>query len=67
MGIAVSAFYYFKVLKNKTNTKGNTDPLDYEYDDEDDADYNNETAIEDYEESEDDINWPCIQMITTKK
>ena len=58
MGIAVSAFYYFKVLKKKTNTKGNTDPLDYDYDDEDedDADYDNETAIEDYEESEDDIN-----------
>ena len=54
VGIAVIVFYYFKVLKNKTKTKGNTDPLDYDYDDEDNEE--DEDEIEDYEESEDDIN-----------
>ena len=31
--------YYFKVIKNKSNTKGNTDLYDYEFDDEDDDEY----------------------------
>lgn len=46
-------FYYFKVIKNKSNTKGSTDLDDYEFDDEDDDEY--EYEMEDEEESEVDI------------
>ena len=57
-GLGGGAFYYFKVQKNKSKTKGNTDPLDYDYDYDEDEDENNpveeEYETEDNTESEDD-------------
>ena len=56
VGIAGGAFYYFKVLKNKTNTKGNTILEEYEFEDDEDIDedeYEVEYETEDDEESED--------------
>ena len=57
-GLGGGAFYYFKVQKNKSKTKGNTDPLDYDYDYDENEDENNpveeEYETEDNTESEDD-------------
>ena len=52
VGIAGGGFYYFKVLKNKGNTKGNT--LLEEYDFEDDEDYDDEYEYENEDEDEED-------------
>ena len=52
VGIAGGGFYYFKVLKNKGNTKGNT--LLEEYDFEDDEDYDDEYEYENENEDEED-------------
>ena len=52
VGIAGGGFYYFKVLKNKENTKGNT--LLEEYDFEDDEDYDDEYEYEIEDEDEGD-------------
>lgn len=54
VGMAGGKVYYFKVLKNKPNTKGNTILDDYDFEDEDD-DYEYETEIDDEDESEVDI------------
>jgi hypothetical protein len=55
VGAIGGAFYYFKVLKNKSNTKGSTDLEEYEFDDdEDEYESEDEYKIED-EESESDI------------
>lgn len=56
-GGVVGAFYYFKVLKNKPNTKGSTDLEEYEFDyDEDDDEYQLDDEYETEEdESEDEI------------
>ena len=51
--MAGGGFYYFKVIKNKQDTKGSTDLDDYEFDDEDDDEY--EYEMGDEEESEVDI------------
>ena len=50
VGIAGGGFYYFKVLKNKGNTKGNT--LLDEYDFEDDEDYDDEYEYENEDEED---------------
>ncbi len=55
VGMACGGIYYFKVLKNKPNTKGNTILDDYEFEDEEDDDYEYETEIDDEDESEVDI------------
>lgn len=55
VGMAGGGIYYFKVLKNKLNTKGNTILDDYEFEDEEDDDYEYETEIDDEDESEVDI------------
>ena len=52
VGIAGGVFYYFKVLKNKGNTKGNT--ILEEYDFEDDEDYDDEYEYENEDEDEED-------------
>ena len=52
VGIAGGGFFYFKVLKNKGNTKGNT--LLEEYDFEDDEDYDDEYEYENEDEDEED-------------
>lgn len=54
VGMAGGGIYYFKVLKDKPNTKGNTILDDYDFDDEDDE-YEYETEIDDEDESEVDI------------
>ena len=54
VGMAGGGVYYFKVLKDKPNTKGNTILDDYDFDDEDDE-YEYETEIDDEDESEVDI------------
>lgn len=60
-GGIVGAFYYFKVLKNKTSTKGSTDLEEYDFDyDEDDEDDEDEYELDDEyeteeEESEDEL------------
>jgi len=51
-GLGGGAFYYFKVQKNKSKTKGNTDPLDYDYDYDEDEDENN-AGEEEYETEND--------------
>lgn len=51
------AFYYFKVLKNKPNTKGNTALEEYDFEDDEDTgeeEYEKEYEVDDEEESEDD-------------
>ena len=53
VGMVGGGIYYFKVLKNKPNTKGNTILDDYGF--EDDEDYEYETEIDDEDESEVDI------------
>ena len=55
VGIAGGGIYYFKVLKNKPNTKGNTILDDYDFEDDEDDDYEYETEIDDEDESEVDI------------
>jgi len=47
------AVYYFKVLKNKSNHKGNSDLDEYDFGDDDD-DYEDEDTI--YDESDDETN-----------
>lgn len=50
------AFYYFKVLKNKPNTKGSTDLEEYEFDYDEDDEYQLDDEYETEEdESEDEI------------
>ncbi|QII81222.1 DUF4366 domain-containing protein [Jeotgalibaca arthritidis] len=55
VGMAGGGIYYFKVLKDKQNTKGNTLLDDYDFDDEEDDEYEYETEIDDEDESEVDI------------
>jgi hypothetical protein len=55
VGMAGGGIYYFKVLKNKPNTKGNTILDDYDFEDDEDDDYEYETEIDDENESEVDI------------
>lgn len=57
VGMAGGGIYYFKVLKDKPNTKGNTILDDYDFDDDEDEDdeYEYETEIDDEDESEVDI------------
>jgi len=55
VGMAGGGIYYFKVLKNKPNTKGNTILDDYDFEDDEDDDYEYETEIDDEDESEVDI------------
>jgi len=55
--IGVGGFYYFKMLKNKQNTKGNTALEEYDFEDDDDTDedeYEKEYEVDDEEESEAD-------------
>ena len=55
--IGAGAFYYFKVLKNKQNTKGNTALEEYDFEDDEDTDedeYEKEYEVDDEEESEAD-------------
>lgn len=55
--IGGSTFYYFKVLKNKQNTKGNTALEEYDFEDDEETDedeYEKEYEIDDNEESEAD-------------
>lgn len=47
-------FYYFKAVKNKPKTKGNTDPLDYEFDEDDEDEYSYEPADEEQEDETDE-------------
>ncbi len=55
VGMVGGGIYYFKVLKNKPNTKGNTILDDYDFEDDEDDDYEYETEIDDEDESEVDI------------
>lgn len=55
VGMAGGGIYYFKVLKDKPNTKGNTILDDYDFDDDEDDEYEYETKIDDEDESEVDI------------
>lgn len=56
VGMAGGGFYYFKVLKNKGNTKGNTVLEEYDFDDEDDdEEYEYEVENEDVEDESEDI------------
>src|SRR5699024_5781125 len=55
VGMAGGGIYYFKVLKNKPNTKGNTILDDYDFEDDEDDDYEYETENDDEDESEVDI------------
>ena len=53
--IGGGAFYYFKVLKNKPNTKGNTALEEYDFEDDDDNDeeeYEEEFEVDDEEDEE---------------
>lgn len=50
--IGGGAFYYFKVLKNKPNTKGSTPLEEYDFDDDEDTDDNDEEYEEEYETDE---------------
>lgn len=55
--IGAGAFYYFKVLKNKPSTKGNTALEEYDFEDDEDTDeeeYEKEYEVDDEEESEAD-------------
>lgn len=55
--IGGGVFYYFKVLKNKSNTKGNTALEEYDFEDDEDTEedeYEKEYEVEDEEESETD-------------
>ncbi|MFV0503053.1 MAG: DUF4366 domain-containing protein [Lachnospirales bacterium] len=54
--IGGGAFYYFKILKNKPNTKGSTPLEEYDFDDDEDADeeYEEEYETDDEEGSEAD-------------
>lgn len=45
--LGVGAFYYFKVLKNKPKTKGNSQLDEYEFDDDEDDDTEEEYETED--------------------
>ncbi|RBP58436.1 uncharacterized protein DUF4366 [Alkalibaculum bacchi] len=54
VGIAGGGFYYFKVLKNKGNTKGNTLLEEYDFEDEDDFEDEYEYEIEDEDEDNDE-------------
>ena len=54
VSIVGGGIYYFKVLKNKPNIKGNNILDDYDFEDEDDE-YEYETEIDDEDESEVDI------------
>lgn len=54
-GIAGSGFYYFKVVKNKGNTKGNTILEEYDFEDDDDDKYEYEIDDEDENEESEDI------------
>ena len=51
------AFYYFKVVKNKPNTKGNSQLDEYEFEDDEDKDteveYETEDDLEDIEQEDD--------------
>lgn len=55
VGMAGGGIYYFKVLKNKPNTKGNTILDDYDFEDDEDDNYEYETEIDDEDENEVDI------------
>lgn len=55
VGIAGGGFYYFKVLKNKGNTKGNTLLEEYDFEDDDDDEYEYEIEDEDKENESEDI------------
>lgn len=52
--IGGGAFYYFKVLKNKPNTKGSTPLEEYDFDDDEDAEDNEEEYEEEYETDEEE-------------
>jgi hypothetical protein len=57
VGMIGGAFYYFKVLKSKQNTKGNTALEEYDFEDDEDTDedeYEKEYEVDDEEESEAD-------------
>ena len=57
VGMIGGAFYYFKVLKSKQNTKGNTALEEYDFEDDEDTDedeYEKEYEADDEEESEAD-------------
>ena len=57
-GLGGGGFYFLKSLKNNPKAKGNTDPLDYDYDDEEDDEsnvINEDYETEDEAESEDEI------------
>ena len=55
VGMAGGGIYYFKVLKNKPNTKGNTILDDYDFEDDEDDDYEYETEIDDEDEDESEV------------
>lgn len=56
VGMVGGGIYYFKVLKDTPNTKGNTILDDYDFDDdEEDDEYEYETEVDDEDESEVDI------------
>ncbi len=55
VGIAGGGFYYFKVLKNKGNTKGNTLLDEYDFEEDDDDEYEYEIEDEDEEDESEDI------------
>ena len=55
VGIAGGGFYYFKVLKNKGNPKGNTLLEEYDFEDDDDDEYEFEIEDEDEEDESEDI------------
>lgn len=55
VGMAGGGIYYFKVIKDKPNTKGNTILDDYDFEDEEDDDYEYETEIDDDDEDESEV------------
>lgn len=55
VGMAGGGIYYFKVIKDKPNTKGNTILDDYNFEDEEDDDYEYETEIDDNDEDESEV------------
>lgn len=55
VGIAGGGFYYFKVLKNKGNTKGNTLLDEYDFEEDDDDEYEYEIEDEDEGDESEDI------------
>ena len=57
VGMIGGAFYYFKVLKSKQNTKGNTALEEYDFEDDEETDedeYEKEYETDDEEESDAD-------------